>query len=83
VNSVTSDEEENVSDNSSMWYGKWEKSGAEQPCFPFTGKPGLNIDLEHPSNSLEYFKVVLYARNCGSNSQRNISVCPTTFRKLD
>jgi hypothetical protein len=40
-----------------MQYGIWTKAGAEQPCFPFTGKPSLNIDLEHPSNPLEYFKL--------------------------
>jgi hypothetical protein len=47
--SVTSTEEENVSDNSSMQHGIWAKSGAEQPCFPFTGKPGINVDLQDPS----------------------------------
>jgi hypothetical protein len=29
-------------------------SGAERPCFPFTGKPGINVDLEDPSNPWEY-----------------------------
>jgi hypothetical protein len=52
--SVSSDEEENVSDNSSMQHHKWAKSGAKQPRFPFAGKPGINVDLEGPSNSLEY-----------------------------
>jgi hypothetical protein len=46
--SVSSDEEENVSDNSSMQHGIRAKSGAEQPCFPFSGKPGINVDLEEP-----------------------------------
>jgi hypothetical protein len=55
--SVISDEEENVSDNSSMQHGIWTKSGAERPRFPFTGKPGINVDLEDPSNSLEYFEL--------------------------
>jgi hypothetical protein len=39
--SVSSDEEENVSDNSNMQHGIWTKSCAEQPHFPFTGKPGM------------------------------------------
>jgi hypothetical protein len=39
------DEEENVSDNSSMQHGIWAKSGAERPRFLFTGKTGLNVDL--------------------------------------
>jgi hypothetical protein len=30
--SVSCDEEENVSDNSGMQHGMWTKSGAEQPC---------------------------------------------------
>jgi hypothetical protein len=29
-------------------------SGAEQPHFPFTGKTGINVDLEDPSNPLGY-----------------------------
>jgi hypothetical protein len=51
--SVSSDEEDNVSDNSSKQHGIWAKSGAELPCFPFTGKPGINVDLEDPSNPLQ------------------------------
>jgi hypothetical protein len=39
--SVSSYEEENVSDNSSMQHGIWAESGAEH---------GINIDLEDPSN---------------------------------
>jgi hypothetical protein len=35
----------------------WANSGNEWPCFPFTGKPGINVDLEDPSNSLEYFEL--------------------------
>jgi hypothetical protein len=55
--SVSSNEEENVGDNSSMQHGIWAKSGAEQPHFPFTGKPGINVDLEDPSNTLKYFEL--------------------------
>jgi hypothetical protein len=47
---VSSDEEENVSDNGTMQHGVWAKSGAELPHFPFTGKHGINVDLEDPSN---------------------------------
>jgi hypothetical protein len=43
---VSSDEEENVNDNSSMQHGIWAKSGAGWPHFPFIGKPGINVDLE-------------------------------------
>jgi hypothetical protein len=52
--SVSSNDEENVSNNSRMQHGIWANSGAEQPRLPFTGKPGLNIDLQDPSNLLEY-----------------------------
>jgi hypothetical protein len=31
--------------------------GAEWPRFPFTCKPGINVDLEDPSNPLEYFEL--------------------------
>jgi hypothetical protein len=34
----------------------WAKSGAEQPCLPFSGKPGKNVNLEDPINPLECFK---------------------------
>jgi hypothetical protein len=55
--SVNSDDEENVSDNSSMQHDKQAKSGAQRPQFPFTHKPGINVDLEDPSNPLEYFEL--------------------------
>jgi hypothetical protein len=55
--SVSSDEEENVSDNSNTQPDVWANSGAEQPHFPFTGKPGINVDLHEPSNPfLNIFK---------------------------
>jgi hypothetical protein len=54
--SVSSDEAENVS-NSSMQTDVWTNSGAERPLFPFTGKPGINVDLEDPSKPLEYFEL--------------------------
>jgi hypothetical protein len=44
--SVSSDDAENVSDNNSMQPDTWATSGAEQPRFLFTGKPGINVDLE-------------------------------------
>jgi hypothetical protein len=47
--SVSSDEEEHVSDNRSKQHGICAKSGAEQPSFPFTGEHGINVDLEDPN----------------------------------
>jgi hypothetical protein len=37
-----------------MQHGIWSKSDAERPCFPFTGNPGINVDLEDSSNPLKY-----------------------------
>jgi hypothetical protein len=51
--SVSTDEQ-NVNGNSSMQHGVWSKSGAR---FSFTGKPGINVDLEDPRNPPEYFEL--------------------------
>jgi hypothetical protein len=40
-----------------MQHGAWTKLGAERPCFPFNGKPGLNVDLEDPIIQLDYFEL--------------------------
>jgi hypothetical protein len=56
--SVSSDEVESVSDNSRMQHGIWTKSGTDCPCFPFTGKPGINVYLEDHSNPLEHFDLL-------------------------
>jgi hypothetical protein len=50
-------EAENVSNNGSLQPDVQANSGTERPHFPFTGKPGINVDLEDPSNSLEYFEL--------------------------
>jgi hypothetical protein len=55
--SVSYDEEENVSDNSSMQHCTWAKSAAEQPRFPFTGKLDKNVDVRDLSKPLEYFEL--------------------------
>jgi hypothetical protein len=48
--SVSSYEAENVNDNRSKQPDTWTNSGAERPHFSFTGKPGINVDLEDSSN---------------------------------
>jgi hypothetical protein len=58
-----SSEEANVSENSSMQHGIWTKSVAEQPRFPFTGKPRINVDSVDPSNPLEYFELLCTPEN--------------------
>jgi hypothetical protein len=55
--SVSSDEAENVRNSRSMQADVWANSDAVRPRFPFTGKPGINVDLEDPSNFLEYLEL--------------------------
>jgi hypothetical protein len=40
-----------------MQHGIWVKPGAERPCFPFTGEPGINVDLENCGNPMKYFEL--------------------------
>jgi hypothetical protein len=46
--SVSSDEAENIREDSSMQPEIWANSGAELPRFAFTGKPGINVDVIDP-----------------------------------
>jgi hypothetical protein len=55
---VSSDQAENINDNSSLQPDVWPNSGSERPRFPFTGKAGINVDVEVPSNPLEYFELL-------------------------
>jgi hypothetical protein len=49
----------------------WAKPGAERPRFPFTGKPGINVDLEDPSNPLEYLEL-FHTTNCVIARETNL-----------
>jgi hypothetical protein len=40
------DAEDNANDNSDMQHSTWTRVGPERPRFPFSQKPGTNIDLE-------------------------------------
>jgi hypothetical protein len=42
-----------------MQHGKWKKVGAEQPDFPFSGNPHINVGIEDPNNPLEYFELLV------------------------
>jgi hypothetical protein len=53
------DDKHNVNDDSDMQHETWTKVGAKQSHFPFSGKPGLNVDLEDPNNPLEYFELFI------------------------
>jgi hypothetical protein len=57
VNSVSCDEEKYVVTTVVLQHGIRGKSGAEQPRYPLTRKPGINVDLEDPSNPLEYYEL--------------------------
>jgi hypothetical protein len=50
-----SDDEGNANDISDMQHDTWTSVGAERQHFPFSGKPGINVDLEDRNNPLEYF----------------------------
>jgi hypothetical protein len=54
-----SSNDEAVNDDSGMQLGTWTKVGAERPRFPFSGKPGLNVDLEDQNSPLEYFELFI------------------------
>jgi hypothetical protein len=55
---ANSDDEDNANDNSDMQHDTWTRIGIEGPCFPCSGKPGINVDLEDQNNPLEYFKLL-------------------------
>jgi hypothetical protein len=38
----------------------WVNSGAEWQHFPFIGKPGINVDLEDPSNPWNILSCFVY-----------------------
>jgi hypothetical protein len=37
----------------------WTAVGFERPRFPFSGKSGINVDLEDRHNPLEYFELFI------------------------
>jgi hypothetical protein len=79
---VNSDEEENFASNSSMQHGIWAKSGAEESHFVFTGRPGINVDLENPSNPWEYFELFFIQEIVEVIAREtNRSVCPELIKK--
>jgi hypothetical protein len=57
--SANTDEGQNASNNSSMQPELWVNSGAEWPRFPFTDKPGINVDSEDHV-PLEYFALFIH-----------------------
>jgi hypothetical protein len=44
----SSDDKDNVNDDSDMQHETWTKVGAERPCFPFSDKPGINVPFSRP-----------------------------------
>jgi hypothetical protein len=76
--SDSSDDKDNVNYDSDIQHGTWTKVGTEWPHFPFSGKPGLNIDIEDPNNLLDYFEFLITPELV---KHRNKPVCPTIFRK--
>ena len=35
------------------------KLGTERPCFSFTGKPDLNVEIQDAENLLQFFKLFI------------------------
>jgi hypothetical protein len=56
---ANSDDEDIADDNSDMQHVTWTRVGAERPCFSFSGKPHMNVDLEGQNNPLGYFEVFI------------------------
>jgi hypothetical protein len=52
---ANSDDEDNENDNSDMQHNTWSRVSTERPHFPFSGNPGINVDLEDQNSPLEYF----------------------------
>jgi hypothetical protein len=42
-----------------MRNGTWTNLGAERLRYPFSGKPGLNVDLEDTKKVLVYFELLI------------------------
>jgi hypothetical protein len=56
-------------------------SEAKWPYFPFTGKPGINVDLKDPSNPLEYIESFCTPDTVEVIARETKLVCPKIFRK--
>jgi hypothetical protein len=37
---------DSANDNRDMQHDTWTRIDIERPCFPFSGKPGINVDLQ-------------------------------------
>jgi hypothetical protein len=42
-----------------MQNGTWIKLGSKRLRYPFSSKPGLNVDLEDPNKLLVYFELLI------------------------
>jgi hypothetical protein len=58
----------------------WTKVGAEWPHFPFSGGPGLHVDLQYGNNPPEYFDLFI-TPELANLEQRKKQVYPTISRK--
>jgi hypothetical protein len=57
--SDSSDDEDNVNDDSDVQHETWTKVGADQPHFPFSGNPGVNVHFKDPNNLLDYSELLI------------------------
>jgi hypothetical protein len=56
---ANSDDEDSANDNSDMQHDTWTTVSIDRLHFPFSGKPGINVDLENQNNPLKYFKLFI------------------------
>lgn len=63
TNNISENEDEADSSDeeveTEMQHGTWTNIGKERPRFPFTGKPGLNVEIEDNNNPLEFFELFI------------------------
>jgi hypothetical protein len=52
-------DDDNANNNSDMQHDTRTSVGIERLCFPFSGKHGINVDLEDRNNPLEYFELFI------------------------
>jgi hypothetical protein len=72
--SDSADDDDNVNAGSHIQHGTWTKVGAKQSHFPFSGEPGLNVDLEDCNNPLKYFELFIIPK-LANLKQRNKPAC--------
>jgi hypothetical protein len=64
-----SNDEGSASDNSDMQHDTWTRVDAERLCFPFSGKPSINVDLE---DEITHWNISGYLLDHSFHYQQNL-----------